>query len=363
VSSRIISMSYLHRNNTQYSADLGEIPYLKAIYEARGKETCHNADIVMLIPKGRRCLLWFTTLGTQNVCYLIDCMHVNGNKHTLIKNGTPSIIHTCFASELSYGSGTILRGTYLRYKGDNLCAIEDVYYHKGVKTQNLSLVQRLSVLQEIFTQDVHQLKYIKNQTMLAMCVMMDSNTLPETIINTVDSLPYQIKFVQYRYDKRSETPVVNVELDNMKNYSVIRNKNIYNQRQPHNSKTRNVEELVFLVKPDLQDDIYHLYTYGDGGEYVFHGYAGIQSYESSVMMNKLFRKIKENDNLDALEESDDEEEFENVDEYKYVKIDTSHRIVCKYMPKINKWLPQRLAHRGHRVATLEQTQGFGKITI
>ena len=29
-------------------------------------------------------------------------------------------------------------------------------------------------------------------------------------------------------------------------------------------------------------------------------------------MNNLFRFIKENNNLDALEESDDEEEFENV---------------------------------------------------
>lgn len=36
------------------------------------------------------------------------------------------------------------------------------------------------------------------------------------------------------------------------------------------------------------------------------------------MMNKLFRKIKENDNLDSIEESDDELEFEDQREDKYV---------------------------------------------
>jgi isopentenyldiphosphate isomerase len=190
---------------------------------------------------------------------------------------------------------------------------------------------------------------------------MEGNVKPETILNTTNSLPYQVKFVQYRYVNRSETPVVNVELDAISSYTVSRNKNIYGQRPNYNSRrVEKVEDLVFIVKPDVQNDVYELYTYGDGIKDVFHGYAGIQSYEASVMMNKLFRKIKENDNLDALEESDDEEDFENVDEYKYVKMNTTYRMVCKYMHRINKWLPQKLAHRSQRVATLEKTSGLGK---
>lgn len=361
-SDRIISMSYLHRNNTRHiPANISDIPFLGAVYESRGKETCHNADVVMLIPKGRRCLLWFTTLGVENVCYMIDCMHLNGNKHTLIKHGNASILQTSFASELSYGNGTILRGTSVRHRGDNLCAIEDVYYYKGEKTQTMPLTRRLSILQQMFSTEINQFKYCKNQTVLATCIMMEGNVKPETILNTTNSLPYQVKFVQYRYVNRSETPVVNVELDAISSYTVSRNKNIYVQRPNYNSRrVENVEDLVFIVKPDVQNDVYELYTYGDGIKDVFHGYAGIQSYEASVMMNKLFRKIKENDNLDALEESDDEEDFENVDEYKYVKMNTTYRMVCKYMHRINKWLPQKLAHRSQRVATLEKTSGLGK---
>ena len=39
------------------------------------------------------------------------------------------------------------------------------------------------------------------------------------------------------------------------------------------------------------------------------------------MMNSLFRTIKENDNLDLLEESDDDEEFENIQIDKFVNLE------------------------------------------
>ena len=56
-------------------------------------------------------------------------------------------------------------------------------------------------------------------------------------------------------------------------------------------------------------------------------------------MNSLFRNIKENDNLDALEESDDEDEFENTKIDKYVYLDKKLEIKCVYLQKFNKWKP------------------------
>ena len=55
------------------------------------------------------------------------------------------------------------------------------------------------------------------------------------------------------------------------------------------------------------------------------------------MMNKLFRNIKENQNLDALEESDDEEEFEDERPDKFVYLNKEYKMVCKYNTKFNKW--------------------------
>jgi len=61
------------------------------------------------------------------------------------------------------------------------------------------------------------------------------------------------------------------------------------------------------------------------------------------MMNGIFRTIKENNNLDALEESDDEDEFENDKIDKYVDLSKSCNFVCVYNNKFKKWTPVRLA--------------------
>ena len=63
------------------------------------------------------------------------------------------------------------------------------------------------------------------------------------------------------------------------------------------------------------------------------------------MMNKLFRTIKENDRLDALEESDDEEEFENENEDRFVNLGKSYNMVCLYNHKFKKWYPNRVADK------------------
>ena len=60
------------------------------------------------------------------------------------------------------------------------------------------------------------------------------------------------------------------------------------------------------------------------------------------MMNKLFRIIKENNDLDALEESDDEEEFENSNIDKFVNLEKSYKMVCIFNNKFKKWVPIKI---------------------
>ena len=58
-------------------------------------------------------------------------------------------------------------------------------------------------------------------------------------------------------------------------------------------------------------------------------------------MNKLFRNIKENVNLDAIEESDSEDEFQDTNEMKYM-LNTSHNMSCVYFSQFKKWKPVRI---------------------
>ena len=67
--------------------------------------------------------------------------------------------------------------------------------------------------------------------------------------------------------------------------------------------------------------------------------ASIPDYKTSVMMNSLFRNIKENKSLDALEESDDEDEFENVNLDKFVDLSKKIKMKCVYNYKFKKWTP------------------------
>ena len=112
--------------------------------------------------------------------------------------------------------------------------------------------------------------------------------------------------------------------------------------QPHTVTVKQLSSAVFKVTADIQSDIYNLFISKDGKE-EFYDYAFIPDYETSVLMNKLFRNIKENDNLDALEESDDEDEFENGCTDKYVYLDRHYKMTCKYNYKFKRWMPVLVA--------------------
>ena len=56
-------------------------------------------------------------------------------------------------------------------------------------------------------------------------------------------------------------------------------------------------------------------------------------------MNRLFRNIQENERLDAMEESEPEDEFENIELDKYVSLHKEYKIVCKLNKKFCRWVP------------------------
>jgi hypothetical protein len=59
-------------------------------------------------------------------------------------------------------------------------------------------------------------------------------------------------------------------------------------------------------------------------------------------MNSLFRNIRENNNLDLIEESDDEDDFIDTRLDKYVDLNKKIQISCYYNKKFRKWVPNIL---------------------
>ena len=70
-----------------------------------------------------------------------------------------------------------------------------------------------------------------------------------------------------------------------------------------------------------------------------HNYAYIPNYKTSIFMNSLFRNIRENKNLDYIEESEDEETFENIELDKFVDLNKKIKMKCIYVHKMKLWKP------------------------
>ena len=109
-------------------------------------------------------------------------------------------------------------------------------------------------------------------------------------------------------------------------------------------RDKNKKTAIFKIMAGTEPDIYNLFITKNGNE-EYYDIAIIPDYKTSVMMNSLFRNIKENINLDAIEESDDETDFEDGREDKYTYLDRSFNIKCEFNYKFKRWVPISLADK------------------
>lgn len=118
------------------------------------------------------------------------------------------------------------------------------------------------------------------------------------------------------------------------------------------SRPQYKKRTIFEVMADIQYDVYLLYAYNNlsitkpGGsssktveKNIYVNVAFISNYKTSKMMNRIFRKIKENENLDYIEESEDEEDFENADPEKFVDLKKKVIMEFQFNFKFKKWMP------------------------
>ena len=291
---------------------LQDFTQIKLSYESFIHKKVLDADVILAIPEGQKCFAWFTTEKNKNVCYI---MEIGGNKQIKKIN----VVNACFRSSLSYG--TIFYGTLTFYDRMRFFAVEDVLYCKGKMVQNLHYIDKLHLLHALFLSDMEQVSYNKAFVVFGFPPMYRT-----TDVSTLEQKPM---YYQYRYFHKPA--ILNIARDKYFYEPPIQNK-------PNRFIRENERE--FKVTPDIQNDIYYLHSL-DGSSTI--GTAYIPDYKTSVMMNKLFRNIKENDKLDALEESESEEEFENDRIDKFVYLDREQIMVCAYNHKFKKWAPLRIS--------------------
>lgn len=116
-----------------------------------------------------------------------------------------------------------------------------------------------------------------------------------------------------------------------------------------NYKNKHNKEEIFKISADIEQDTYNLYRTDIASKQdVFVGTALIDTYTLSVYMNTYFRNIRENRNLDYIEESETEDDFEDTDVTKYVNLHKSGLFLCKYNDRFKKWTPRFLMNKSHK---------------
>jgi hypothetical protein len=338
---------------------LPEFPEIKLSYENITHKKVLNAEITIAIPEGTKCFAWFTHYKNKNVCLI---MELNAKKNIISVKRVPC----CFRSDISYG--TILYGTIFLYSQTSFFTMEDIFYYKGQNVSHQTWIDKFVLFTKLMKHDIKQVAY--NDSFIVFGMPLYSFKADD-IENKVKTAPYKIETIQYRlYNKTGiylYTPyetVINNKRSPVEqpadNPNVVITKQMPNKKVTPCQKTKPTKS-TFIVRPAIQNDIYYLYCKtNNNAEPKYYDVAHIPNFTSSVLMNKLFRNIKENDNLDRLEESDDEEEFENEKEDRFVHMDKTYNMACSYNFKFKKWCPLYVVKSNVSIITETELLGFCK---
>jgi hypothetical protein len=341
-------------------------PQFELSYETIShKKVSLNYNITLAIPAGKKFFAWFTFYKNMDVCYL---MELNRDK----KVSKISRINTIFQPCLSLG--TVLYGTIL----DNadpvdekkFFVIEDIFSYKGISIGSFLFSEKLGYLQDFMKNQIVQRFASKNGLVFALPSLW-YNHQPcdfECNINIPDKISadigYTIHHLQYRMLSHV-APYLNISLTRKinTNTNVQTDKNTETQMKTPGIHSKPVIDFskpqykyptTFHVIADIQFDIYHLFAFGKNKSLVYYNVACISDYKTSIFMNGLFRNIRENKNLDYIEESDDEDDFENVAEDRYVDVNKTLLIECIFSPKFKKWIPRRVMPSGSMVVHINK---------
>lgn len=309
-------------------------------YETPVHKKVYNYNYILAIPEGKNCFVWFTRFLGRDICVY---MEITERKEIL----SMKTVDCHFQKDLALG--TIFYGTQFSYDKLELFSIEDILYYKGRKISNNSFNGKLNLFETILKREILQKDNVSPELFFGLPVFF------KNVYEVLNSkLPYKIRMVQFRdLTKNNGNQCFNWEYNEFL-------KEISRTQQNLNKDSFKKREIIFRVRPDIQNDIYYLYFLNHFGVEEMFDVAYIPDFKTSVYMNSLFRNIKENQNLDFLEESDDEEEFEKDREDKFVFLERNYNMVCQYNYKFKKWEPIRLASPESTIVSKNQLIGLEK---
>jgi hypothetical protein len=341
-------------------------------------------DFYTAIPEGKKYIIWFTSYNNKKACFLLTFAF---KKLKIFKK-----IFVPFTNELV---NTVFRGTnfYSKSKQNSYITLEDVLFYKENDVSRATEIEKFTIFQNVFNTKNFTLPFVNayanynnntNSNNIIGLPLINKNF--SALMKNIETLPYKVDIIlcknfndnnekceKIKYINQTDNKVKDEKQIKLTIFDIINKvpskkppsyaeSNTHYTRQPKTpyKNTNNFNrELVFIVKPSIQNDIYNLYMLIDDSKTEkLYDTAYIPNYNTSIMMNKLFRNIKENDNLDRLEESDDEDEFENENIDKFVFLEKTYPMKCKYNYKFKKWFPVSVVGNDSKIVTSAELQNI-----
>ena len=354
-------------NQNTYAKLLQQFPKIKFSYELKSYKKVSTSiapsssdkdDVVyFIIPKGKKYFLWFK----NNECLFLE-----------LDNDKQIVNVTSKKTSRIFPNDTILYGTYFYHRNTTsinvlyFFTIETIHFFNGInldatqpvfeKLKTLHLAFTTVNIEKSFQVDVG-LPHIDTSLdristvqpfYHVFCIQKRKyddvsnqyQNMHHNIHHNVSAAPVPVKHIIENGNKYVvKSSDNNNNSINNNNNSINNNNNSSNNNNNsinNNNNNSNNKYKILVVSADIQNDVYHLVDPNDVSNKLI---ASIPDYKTSVMMNALFRNIKENRSLDAVEESDDDDEFENTNIDKFVDLTKKIKMKCVFNHRFKKWTP------------------------
>jgi hypothetical protein len=238
--------------------------------------------------------------------------------------------------------------------------VENIHCYKNASVDALSVYEKQSLIDKLFQEDgigrgtcADETRDTESRARVWFGLPVKRATYADALHSATNDVSYEVYAIQGRFGAQADN----------KYHQNCQNGKPRATQQPiatatatatttatthHHVQSRpadanaNINHRVFIARAENYADVYSLYCPETGNAEP--DYAHVGSYKTSVFMNSVFRRVRENDRLDTLEESDDEIEFQNNEPNKHVNTEKVARIMCSFNYRFKRWVPVKLAN-------------------
>jgi len=357
----------------QLEMRLTAIPGMKISYEINGYKKV-SGDYFYVIPKGKKCIVWFTTYKMKPTALFFELDPRDHSKVNFITIRAPH--PQCCDAELHAGEyGTVCYGTLFIHEMHQFFTIENIHVYKNVPVDSLSVDKKYTLIVSMFEShglgrsaidvaaaatvpdvaDIPSTPQVAQQPKLSGLARIWFG-LPIKCTSYAEALRISTGYAVYAIQARFGNQTDNKYYQNSQNSQNSQNQFPLHSKsqtlQPsqisstcsstgatalHRPQQASQGQRTFMLRADRQADLYSLICPVSGC--VEPEYAHVGDYKTSVYMNSVFRRMKENSRLDAIEESDDESEFQNSDPDKHVNLEKTVLMLCSFNYRFKRWIP------------------------